>query len=190
MPNKVYLIRHGETPWSLSGRHTGATDIGLTARGEKQSREIGQHLKGIPFEQIWCSPLKRAQSTCELAQLLPQATLDPDLQEWNYGEYEGKTTPVIHQEAPDWNIFLHGAPGGESPTQMSQRADRVIQRLLSQKSGNIALFSHAHFLRALTARWLQLSVEAGQLFFLSAGSLSLLGYERETRVILLWNEHP
>ena len=186
MKKKIYLIRHGETAWTLSGQHTGTTDLPLTHNGEKQAESIGIQLKGISFEKVLCSPLKRATQTCALAQLPCQASTDDDLKEWNYGEYEGLTTPEIWKKNPDWNIFSNGAPNGERVEDVSLRAERIIKQLLSVE-GNCAIFSHGHFLRILTARWLELLPREGKHFSLSPGSLSILGYERATPALLLWN---
>lgn len=183
---KIYLIRHGETEWTLNGKHTGLTDIPLTKNGRLQAEWIGHQLRGHTFQTVLCSPLKRAVNTCEIAGLIKIARLDSDLVEWNYGEYEGLTTVEIHQKMAHWNIFSNGAPGGESVADMSARTNRVLTKIQSLH-GDVALFSHGHFLRALTAQWLQLSVHEGRLFALFPGSISILGFERNTRVITRWN---
>jgi len=183
----IYLIRHGETAWTLTQQHTGTTDIPLTTRGEEDSVRLGKKLKGISFTKILCSPLKRAIATCQHAGLLGQAEINSELVEWNYGEYEGRTSEEIWQTCPGWNIFSHGAPQGESISDISSRADRVLKKILAA-GGKVAVFSHGHFLRALTARWLELTVGEGRLFALSPSSLSILGFERANRVIQLWNQ--
>jgi broad specificity phosphatase PhoE len=180
-------MRHGETEWTLSGKHTGMTDIPLTKNGEHQSRALGQRLQGHAFQTILCSPLQRAMQTCELADYLKEATLEPDLVEWNYGDFEGLTTKEIWKTDPHWNIFTHGAPGGESVAEISTRADRVLAKI-QPLHGDIALFSHGHFLRVLAARWLQLTATEGRLFALSPASVSILGFERDRHVLTLWNE--
>jgi probable phosphoglycerate mutase len=177
----IYLIRHGETEWTLSGQHTGTTDLPLTEHGKSQAT----HLRGQSFSHVFCSPRLRAKQTCELAGYT--ATTEPLLAEWDYGAYEGKTHAEIAKRDPTWNIFNCGAPGGESPEQVHKRAKRLLSQLASLK-GPIALFSHGHFLRALTATWLQLPIKAGALFFLSPASLSLLSFEREQPVLALWNK--
>jgi broad specificity phosphatase PhoE len=184
---KIYLIRHGETEWTLNGRHTGITDIPLTKNGEIQAKLLKKRLHGHLFQTILTSPLQRAVKTCELAGFLNQAKLDADLVEWNYGEFEGLTTEEIHKKVPHWNIFSQGAPQGESPADVRARAARVLAKIQALH-GDVALFSHGHFLRALATQWLQLAVEEGRLFALSPASLSILGFERATQVLLLWND--
>jgi broad specificity phosphatase PhoE len=184
---KIYLIRHGETEWTLNRRHTGMTDIPLTKNGEMQAELIGKRLKGHDFQTILSSPLQRATHTCEIAGFLKQAKLDPDLAEWNYGEFEGLKNEAIQKKTPHWNIFSHGALGGESIADIDARATRVLAKLQSLH-GDIALFSHGHFLRALAARWLQLTVHEGRLFILYPASLSTLGFERNGHVLMLWND--
>lgn len=188
MSRRIYLIRHSETAWTLSQRHTGLTDIPLTKKGEADATLIGKKLKNHPFEAIFCSPLKRAAATCEKAGFLKLVKLDPDLVEWNYGDYEGLTTAQIQERSPDWNIFLNGAPGGESIPDINTRASKVLEKIHSFQ-GDVALFSHGHFLRALAAQWLGLSIQGGRLFALSPASLSILGFERDNQVISLWNDH-
>jgi len=185
----VCLARHGETAWTVSGQHTGLSDIPLTPRGEENARRLGERLKGLPFERVFASPLQRARKTCELAGFGAAAEIDPDLVEWNYGDYEGKTTAEILQERPDWRIFRDGCPGGESVTDVRARADRVVARVRRVK-GDVLLFSSAHFLRALAARWLGLEVSAGRLFYLGTATLSVLGYEHDLNepVVRLWND--
>jgi broad specificity phosphatase PhoE len=185
----LYLARHGETAWSLSGQHTGLTDIPLTDRGERNARSLGDRLKGLPFEQVLASPLGRAARTCELAGFGPVAKTDPDLLEWNYGDYEGRRTKDIRVERPDWQLFRDGCPGGESPAEVGARADRIVARARAI-DGNVLLFSSGHFLRVLAARWLGLEPGAGRLFLLSTASLSALGYEHSLAepVIRLWDD--
>jgi broad specificity phosphatase PhoE len=185
----VYLARHGETAWSLSGQHTGRTDLPLTDRGERNARALGERLRGLTFTKVFTSPLQRAARTCELAGFGRVAEIDPDLVEWDYGQYEGRRTVEIHAERPDWQLFRDGCPGGESPDQIGARADRVIARLRGVE-GNVLVFSSGHFLRVLGARWLNLEVAAGRYLLLSTASLSALGYEhnRAEPAIRLWNE--
>jgi probable phosphoglycerate mutase len=186
---RIYLIRHGETKWSLSGQHTGRTDIPLTEQGEQDARKLGERLRGLNFSRVFTSPRVRAQLTCELAGLVQAAEIEPDLAEWNYGDYEGKRSPDIFQVSPDWNLFRDGCPNGESPGQISERADRLIARLRALE-GNVTLFSHGHFGRVLAARWIGLPVSAAQRFLLDTASLNILGYEHnlaESPVIALWN---
>jgi broad specificity phosphatase PhoE len=185
----VYLARHGETSWSLSGQHTGLTDLPLTERGERNARSLGERLKGLKFARVFTSPLQRAVRTCELAGFGAEAEVDRDLLEWDYGQYEGRRSADIRKERPDWQLFRDGCPGGESPGQVGGRADRVVRRVrLAQ--GDVLLFSSGHFLRVLAARWLGLEPEAGKYFLLSTASLSALGYEhdRSQPVIRLWDD--
>ncbi len=186
---KIYLIRHGETAWTLSGQHTGSTDIPLTKNGETEGQRLGNRLRGHHFKFIFTSPLERARRTCDLAGLLQKAQLDPDLKEWNYGDYEGLTSEQIWKLQPGWTIFTHGAPNGESIQDISIRAHRVLTRI-QKINADVALFSHGHFLRALAACWLQLPVSEGRLFALAPASISILGFERKTPVLRLWNETP
>ena len=187
--SRIHLIRHGETEWSLTGQHTGRTDLPLTPRGEEKARQLGKQLQGIQFTRVFTSPRQRAKRTCELAGLGVAPEIEPDLAEWDYGEYEGQRTADIRKQRPDWNIFEHGCPGGESPDQISARADRLIARLRTIE-GNVALFSHGHFGRVLAVRWIGLAVSAGQRLTLDTASVSILGYEHERvtePVIALWN---
>lgn len=184
---KIYLIRHGETSWTLSGQHTGKTDLPLTPKGEQDALLLGKRLKGHTFEKILTSPLKRAEDTCELAGLAKHVYRDPDLVEWNYGDYEGLTTQEIHKRSPNWTIFERGAPNGESLSDVSARANKILAKIHSIH-GDIALFSHGHFLRILAARWLNLPAQEGKHLLLSACSLSILSYERQTPVLALWND--
>ncbi len=185
----VYLARHGETAWSLSGQHTGRTDIALTERGERNARRLGERLAGLPFAKVFASPLRRAARTCELAGFGAAAEPDPDLVEWDYGDYEGRRTNEIHVARPGWQLFRDGCPGGESPAAVGARADRVVRRVRAV-AGNVVLFSSGHFLRVLAARWLALEPAAGRHFLLATASLSALGYEHDLSepVIRLWNE--
>jgi broad specificity phosphatase PhoE len=185
----VYLARHGETAWSLSGQHTGSTDLPLTERGEQQARALGQRLRGANFVKAFTSPSQRARRTADLAGFGGLAEVDPDLAEWNYGQYEGRRTADILAERPGWFLFRDGAPGGETPGQAGARADRVIQRIRAI-GGNVLIFSSAHILRVLAARWLGLGAASGRYFVLGTSSLSILGYEhnRAEPVIRLWNE--
>lgn len=183
----IYIVRHGETEWALNGRHTGKTDIPLTKNGERQAEWIGQRLNGIDFQMILSSPLQRALKTCEIAGFIKQARIDPDLVEWNYGECEGLTTKEIQKKEPHWNLFINGAPNGETVSDMGARANKVLSKI-QPIHGNVLLFSHGHFLRALSARWLGLKVQEGRLFALDPGSLSILGLEHHGHVLTLWNE--
>jgi broad specificity phosphatase PhoE len=185
----VYLARHGETAWSLSGQHTGLTDLPLTERGEQDARRLGERLRGLTFARVLTSPLQRAARTCELAGFGSAAEVDRDLVEWNYGRYEGRTSPEILAERPDWQLFRDGCPGGETADQVGARADRVIGRVRAVQ-GDVLLFSSGHILRALAARWLGLEPGAGRYFLLSTATLSALGYEhnRSQPVIRLWDD--
>jgi probable phosphoglycerate mutase len=183
---KVYLLRHGETEWSLNGRHTGVTDIPLTENGRKLARQLQPILAREKFVMVLTSPLQRARETCELAGLGTLAGVDRDLMEWNYGEYEGLTTDQIRQTRPDWSVFSDGCPGGESPLQVSVRADRIVSRVRTV-DGNVALFSHGHILRVLAARWINLSSSYGENFLLDTATLNVLGYYRESPAFKIWN---
>jgi broad specificity phosphatase PhoE len=185
----IHLARHGETAWSLSGQHTGRTDLPLTERGERNARALGQRLRGLDLAKVYTSPLQRAARTCELAGFGTSAEIDPDLVEWDYGQYEGCRTAEIHAERPDWQLFRDGCPGGESPGQIGARADRVVGRVRAIK-GDVLVFSSGHFLRVLAARWLGLDASGGRYLLLSTASLSALGYEHNLAApaIQLWNE--
>ncbi len=186
---RLYFIRHGETAWSLSGQHTGRSDIALNEQGEQDARMLAAPLGAVDFSRVFSSPLQRARRTCELAGLGEIAEIEPDLTEWDFGDYEGLRPFEIRQERPDWNVFRDGCPGGESPSQISQRADRSIVRLRTLE-GNIAAFSHGHFGRIFAARWIGLQVEQAQRFLLNTASLSVLGYEHnraDEPAIVLWN---
>ena len=183
----VCAIRHGETAWSLSGKHTGVTDIPLTDNGRRRAEALRPVLAKETFALVLVSPLRRARETCALAGLGESAAVDPDLMEWNYGEYEGLTPKQIHDVTPDWMIFRDGCPGGETPEQVGVRVDRVIARARAVR-GNVALFAHGHVLRVLAARWIGLPAERGQHFLLDTGTLCVLGYYYNVPVIKLWNE--
>jgi broad specificity phosphatase PhoE len=186
----VYLARHGDTAWTQSGQHTGLTDLPLTANGERNARRLGERLKGLKFAKVFTSPLQRAARTCELAGFAGVAEIDSDLVEWNYGEYEGLRSAEILAKRPDWQLFRDGAPGGESPTQVGERADRVVKRV-RMVGGDVLLFSSGHFDRVLAARWLALDPSAAAKYFLlSPASLSALSYEHKLSqpVIRLWND--
>ncbi|HXG08277.1 MAG TPA: histidine phosphatase family protein [Gemmataceae bacterium] len=185
----VYLARHGETAWTISGQHTGRTDIPLTERGERNARRLGERLGGIAFVRVFTSPLQRARRTCELAGYGTVAEIDPDLVEWDYGDYEGRRTADILKERPGWQLFRDGCPGGETLEALGRRADRVLERVRAI-DGNVLLFSSGHFLRFVAARWLGLEPAAARFFYLSTASLSILGYEHDkTRpVVRLWND--
>lgn len=185
----LWLVRHGETEWSRSGRHTGRTDLPLTERGENSVRWLAERLRGQEFARVLTSPLQRAARTCELAGFGAVAALDPDLVEWDYGDYEGRTTAAIHAERPGWNVFRDGCPRGESPAQVAARCDALVRRVRAV-DGDVLLFSSAHVSRVLCARWLGLEASGGALLVLGTASLSTLGYEhdRSEPVIRLWNE--
>jgi broad specificity phosphatase PhoE len=182
----VFAIRHGETAWSLSGQHTGTTDIPLTDNGRRLAERLRAVLAKEAFALVLVSPLQRARETCALAGLGGSASIDADLVEWNYGEYEGLTPRQIHEVAPEWLIFRDGCPGGEAPDQVGARVDRVIARARAVK-GNVALFAHGHVLRVLVARWLGLPAGAGQHFLLDTGTLNVLGYYRGIPAVKTWN---
>jgi len=186
---RIYLARHGETAWSLSGQHTGLTDLPLTERGERNARQLGQRLSGLAFAKVFTSPLQRALRTCELAGFAAIAEVDRDLLEWNYGDYEGRRTAEIHAERPDWHLFRDGCPRGESPSQVGARADRLVHRMRAIE-GDVLLFSSGHFLRMLAVRWLGLEPAAGGFLLLSTASVSVLSYEHNLSepVIRLWND--
>ena len=185
----IYLARHGETAWSVSGQHTGRTDLPLTARGEENARRLGRRLAGLAFARIVTSPLERARRTCELAGFGAAAGIDPDLLEWDYGAYEGMTPEQIHRDRPGWEIFRDGCPGGESLSEVAARADRVAARLQAA-SANVLVFSSGHLLRVLAARWLGLDGTLGRYLFLDTAALSVLGYQHSVNepAIRLWND--
>jgi probable phosphoglycerate mutase len=183
---ELWLIRHGETEWSLSGAHTGLTDIPLTAAGRANAAAVGRYLSARPFALVLTSPLERARETCRLAGYEKDAVIDPDLREWDYGDYEGRTTPEILAGRPGWSFWRDGVPNGETAAGVAVRAERAIARALPVE-GDVAFFAHGHILRVLAARWLGLPPENGSLFALGTAGVSTLGYERETRVIIRWN---
>ncbi len=185
---EAVLVRHGETEWSVSGRHTGVKDIPLTEAGRETARRLGARLASRTFAEVWTSPRVRAVETCELAGFGHRAKVVPEIAEWDYGEYEGRTTDEIRSEHPGWTLWTHGCPGGESATEVGSRADRVIP-LLRALPGSAVLFSHGHFLRVLAARWIALWPEMGMGFALATGAISMLGWERSTAVIRSWNDH-
>lgn len=185
---ELLLIRHGETTWSARRRHTSYTDLALTPDGERQARALGPMLTGRRFATVLTSPYTRAVRTARLAGLTPTGT-DNDLVEWNYGEIEGRTTAEVHEEDPDWNLWTDGCPGGESPSEVGARLDRLLNRLGGVlEHGTVAVVGHAHSLRVLTARWLGLAPSAGALFRLETATVSVLGHEHDRPVILRWNQ--
>jgi broad specificity phosphatase PhoE len=185
----AYLARHGDTAWTVSGQHTGRIDLPLIPDGEENARRLGERLKGMQFTKVFCSPLTRARQTCELAGFGPLAEVDPDLTEWDYGNYERLRLPEILKERPDWEIFRDGCPGGENAVQVGERADRVMARI-RPIGGIVLVFSSGHFLRVLAARWLGLDPTAGRYFVLHTASLSAVGYEHDLSqpVIRMWND--
>jgi len=186
----VYLARHGETAWTISGQYTGLTDLPLTENGERIARRLEERLRGLIFAKVFTSPLQRARRTCELAGFGAVAEIDGDLVEWNYGDYEGRRSADVHRERPDWELFRDGCPGGESPAEAAARADRLVSRVRAVP-GNVLLFSSGHFIRVLATRWIGLEVTVNaKRFMLSTASLSVLGYEKELSrpVIQLWND--
>jgi probable phosphoglycerate mutase len=185
----VFTIRHGETEWSLSGQHTGTTDLPLTDNGRRLAEKLRPVLARETFSLVLVSPLQRARETCRLSGLGDRALIDPDLIEWNYGEYEGLTPDRIHKTNLHWMIFRDGCPGGESPEQVAARVDRVIARV-READGDVALFAHGHVLRVLAARWIGLPAQDGQHFLLGTGTLCVLGYYREVPAIKVWNGAP
>ena len=193
MPSEIWLVRHGETEWSRSGQHTSRTDLPLTADGERQAASLKRMLEGRKFALVLSSPMRRAIETCRLVGLTPEVALETtdDLREWDYGDYEGLTTPEIQKRVPGWTVWTGAAPNGETVEQVAARAERVISQVISRTSaadGDAALFGHGHLLRVLAARWIGLEPLGGALLALATASVSVLGYERETRVIRLWNQ--
>jgi broad specificity phosphatase PhoE len=186
-PPEVVLLRHGETEWSASGRHTGRTDVPLTERGRQQARALGTAVAGRHVAEVLTSPLQRASETCRLAGL--DGTVVEDVREWDYGDHEGRTTPEIREEVPGWTVWRGPVPGGERLEDVAARADRVVAQLL-QAGGDAAVVSHGHFLRVLAARWLELPPVEGRRFALDTATVSVLGTEREARVVRLWNAPP
>ena len=183
---ELWLIRHGETEWSASGKHTSRSDVLLTARGQRSAQAIGRYLAGRQFSMVLTSPRQRAQETCNIAGYSMRAVIDENLAEWDYGNYEGRTTAEIRSEQADWSIWSAPVPGGESIERVAKRAESVIDRA-EAIGGSVALFSHAHLLRILAATWIGLPARSGSLFALGTGSVSVLGFEREVRVIETWN---
>jgi broad specificity phosphatase PhoE len=189
MERQVWLVRHGETEWAKLGRHTGRTDIGLTEIGRQQAQLLGRRLSGRPFALVLSSPLSRAAETARLAGFGDAVTLDDDLREWDYGDFEGRTTVDIRRQYTEWTIWTGPWPGGETPEQVGARADRIIERCLDPSvTGDVLLFAHGHLLRVLAARWIRLRPARGRIFALSTATLSVLGWDRENRVIESWNE--
>jgi len=186
---QIWLARHGETTWSLSGQHTGRTDLPLTERGQKNAELLGKRLARRSFPAVFTSPLQRARRTCEIAGFADSARVEPDLVEWDYGEYEGLTTAQILQRRPDWNLFRDGCPGGESVAQISARADRAVSKLRAA-NGDVLVFSSGHILRVIAARWLGMPASAGEHFALDTATLSVLGYLHNLAepAIRLWND--
>ena len=190
---ELWLVRHGETKWSAEGRHTGRTDIPLTGNGRRQAAALGKALAGTKFAAVMCSPLLRAKETCEIAGFGSIAVADEGLREWDYGVYEGRTSQEIQAEIPGWSVWKDAIVGGESLEQVGARADGVIARALAAAGpqtddvARVALFAHAHILRILAARWIGLEARDGSLFVLGTGSVSVLGWEKETRVVQRWN---
>ena len=185
-PATLVVLRHGETEWSKAGRHTGLTDIPLDAAGRAAAAALAPRMASESFELVLCSPLQRARETCALAGFADQAQLCDDLVEWNYGEYDGLTTPEIREHRPNWDMWRDGCPGGEQPAEVGARLDRVLERA-SAVSGNVLAVAHGHSLRVLAARWLELEPAAGARFRLAAAGLGTLGWERDTRVFEHWN---
>jgi probable phosphoglycerate mutase len=184
--HEVYLVRHGETAWSLSGQHTGITDIPLTEHGRQVARLLRPQLANVQLTRVLTSPMRRARETCDLAGLGAQAVIDRDLMEWNYGEYEGLTPAQIFARRPGWTIFRDGCPGGESPAEIGARVDRLIARV-RDVPGDVALFAHGHVFRVLVARWIGLPVEAGENFLLGTATLNVLGWYRDAPAVQMWN---
>jgi broad specificity phosphatase PhoE len=186
-PQEAWLVRHGATDWSQSGRHTGRTDVPLNDEGRRQARALARRLAGRQFALVLTSPLQRAIETCRIAGYGDIADVEPDLREWDYGDYEGLTTVEIRRHDPDWTIWTGTVPGGETIDEVGARARRVVERVLAVR-GDVALFAHGHILRVLAACWLGLTFDSGRLLGLDTATLSVLGYERETRVVRSWNE--
>ncbi|MGI8903173.1 MAG: histidine phosphatase family protein [Solirubrobacteraceae bacterium] len=190
-PKRLLVVRHGETEWSLGGRHTGNTDVPLTEAGRRRARVLGEVLAGRSFSLVLCSPLRRARDTCELAGFGASAVSCEDLREWDYGDYEGLTTAEIRARDPDWSLWGDGCPGGESPGAVGARVDRVLARVREAGGSREAIaFAHGHVLRVLSARWLAMAPAAGSRLALDAGAFGVLGYEHETEVLLRWNASP
>ena len=186
---EIVLVRHGETEWSLSGQHTSRTDLPLVEIGRERAAALGPMLAGWDFGLVLSSPLRRARETCELAGFSDRAEIVEDLREWDYGDYEGLTTPQIRESRPDWVLWRDGCPDGEQPDEVGARADRVIERMRGA-GGDVLAFAHGHIFRVLASRWIELPAAGGARLALGAGTVCVLGYERETQVIRLWNEPP
>ena len=188
--SKLCLIRHGDTAWSEGHRHTGLTDLALNSRGEQQARRLGRRLRGLSFARIFTSPLRRARQTCELAGYAVEAEPDPDLVEWDYGDFEGRTTMEIRREHPNWDLFRDGCPNGEMPRDVAARAQRFIKKAQGEQ-GDVLAFASGHIIRVIAAQWLTLGPEAARYFLSSTASVGMLGYEHagSEPVIRLWNEH-
>ena len=184
---QIYLIRHGETEWTINGRHTGRTDIPLTEKGKNDVHLLAKRLKSVHFSHVFTGPLQRVYETCSICNLAKQATITDNLNEWDYGKYEGLKTEEIYQENPNWNLFIDGAPLGESLSDIEKRASLFLRKL-EKLNGNIAVFSSGHFSRAIGVKWLGLPIEMGRLFILSPASLSILSYEHNNPAMLLWND--
>ena len=185
-PADAVLIRHGETAWSLSGQHTGSTDIPLTENGRQMARQLAPHLSGMEFSLVLTSPLSRARETCALAGFEHAAQIDDNLREWDYSNYEGLTTARIHRSAPDWMLFRDGCPGGERPDQVAERVDHLIARVRSEQ-GHVALFAHGHVLRMLVTRWIGLPPQQGCHFLLDTATFNHLSYYRGEPAVKCWN---
>jgi broad specificity phosphatase PhoE len=186
---QLFVLRHAETEWSVSGHYTGRADISLNSSGEQEARQLGKRIQGVSFQHVLVSPLQRAKQTCQLAGLSQKAETEPDIIEWDNGEYEGRTHHEIESERPGWNLFRDGCPNGESPEQISDRANRLIFKL-KKLDGNIALFTHGHFGRVLGVRWIDLPVQFADRFLLQTASVSILGYQHNNAArpaISLWN---
>jgi probable phosphoglycerate mutase len=186
---EILVVRHGETEWSLSGRHTSKTDLPLTDDGRRRAMELAPVLAGRSFALVLCSPLRRARETCSAAGFGDRAVESDDLREWDYGDYEGLTSPEIWASRPDWNLWRDGCPGGETPAEVGDRADRVLTRLRAA-GGDALAFAHGHILRVVAARWISMAPAEGARFALGAGAIGTLGYERATKVISSWNYAP
>jgi broad specificity phosphatase PhoE len=185
-PEEIVLVRHGATEWSASLKHTGRTDVPLSDEGRAEAHELGDRLGGWDFAHVLCSPLQRAHETAAICGFADRLEIEPGIREWDYGDYEGVTTAEVRKRIPDWTVWTGAITNGETIEDVGARADEVVERI-SKMDGTVAVFSHGHFLRIFTARWLGLSASDGRLFALKTGTLSVLGYERETRVISRWN---
>lgn len=187
LKQRIVIVRHAETEWSLNGRHTGSTDLPLTVSGRRKGGLLGPALAGFGFDRVWTSPLRRAVDTCRLAGLGGAAETRNDLMEWDYGDYEGITTAEIVETRPGWDLWRDGAAGGESPDDVARRVDPIVEEL-ARLGGDAAIFSHGHLSRALAVRWIGLPTEAGRLFALGTGTISVLSWHRDVRVIARWND--